>query len=141
MTRRYPLEDLLEATGLSESGLTRRAGISGSTLVRARERGFTADAADRYAVRCGLSPMEVWHDYGLVECPGCGVLFAPRDRNHRYHSPNCSSAHRRRIRYQTDPSYAEGRKRAARELYEECGEYVRRRNRDYKARRRQEAAA
>lgn len=63
--RRYDLASLLEATGLSEAALGRLVGLSGSTLKNARERGLTMEAADRYAVRAGLHPFEVW-----VSMPG-----------------------------------------------------------------------
>lgn len=92
--RRYPLDALLAATGLTEAALSRLVGLSGTTLVRAREHGLTADAADRYAVRAGFAPVNVWLDYGLVECarPGCSTLFAPNDKRHRCCKRACSKA-------------------------------------------------
>lgn len=57
---RYPLADLVAATGLTEAALARDIGLSGTTLKNARENGFSASSADRYAVRAGLHPFEVW---------------------------------------------------------------------------------
>lgn len=135
--RRYPLAALLEATGLTESGLTREVGLSGSTLKKAREVGFTADAADRYAVRCGLTPLEVWPDYGQVPCVECGQLFAQTRSTHRYCEWNCAARAGRRRRYAEDPAYREQRKAAARRHKEEnrraeqiAGAQYRERNRE-----------
>lgn len=58
--RRYPLDALAAAAGMSEAALGRAVGLSGSTLKKAREWGLVADAADRYAIRAGLHPAEVW---------------------------------------------------------------------------------
>lgn len=57
---RYPLAALVAASGLTEAQLARRVGLSGSTLKMARERGLVERSADRYAVRAGLHPFEVW---------------------------------------------------------------------------------
>lgn len=102
--RRYPLADLLAASGLTEAALSRRARLSGTTLKQARERGFTADAADRYAIRLGLHPFEVWPelaDHWLedaeVECAteGCTNRFvvnaARGGQNRRFCSSSCRS--------------------------------------------------
>lgn len=58
--RRYPLAALVAASGLTERDLSRVVAMSGSALKAARERGLSSDAADRYAVRAGLHPGEVW---------------------------------------------------------------------------------
>lgn len=60
MSRRYPLQPLLDATGLSMKGLRARCPMSGSTYRTAIDRGLTADQADRWAVRCGMIPVAVW---------------------------------------------------------------------------------
>jgi lambda repressor-like predicted transcriptional regulator len=57
---RYPLDALVEASGMTEAALARHVGLSGSTLRVARLKGLTMDAADRYAIRAGLHPLEVW---------------------------------------------------------------------------------
>ena len=134
MTRRYPLSDLLAATGLSESGLTRRAGISGTTLKNAREMGFTADAADRYAVRCGLHPWEVWPDFGCQPCAleDCDVMFRPHRPGHIFHDKRCA----RKAWARTERGKAS--LRAAKERWlETAREYDRKRERERKRRIRQ----
>jgi hypothetical protein len=58
--RRYPLEDLVQASGLTEAALGRLVGLSGTTLVKARRDGLVLDAAERYALRAQLHVFEVW---------------------------------------------------------------------------------
>ena len=67
MTRRWPLEDLLKATGLSMSGLS--DAVNGNPYDY-RDSGMSDLVADRWAVRCGKHPGEVWPDWfeaGLSE--------------------------------------------------------------------------
>jgi hypothetical protein len=53
--RRWPLEPLLDATGLTASALRREiAGFPGGVQY------LTDELADRAAVRCGLHPAMVW---------------------------------------------------------------------------------
>lgn len=125
--RRYPLSALVTATGLTEAALGRLVGLSGSTLKKAREWGFTADAADRYANRAGLHPAEVWTDYGLICCAshrrievapngtatileGCDVMFAPKDRQSIYCSGTCRRREKMR-RYRARPHGAANNRR------------------------------
>jgi len=91
--RRYPLQALVDASGLGEDALRRRVGLSGTMLQRAREMGLTDKAADRYAVRVGLHPFEVWPemvDHGIedaaVECAerSCSERFIPTRKGHRF---------------------------------------------------------
>ena len=134
---RYPLADLLEATGLTESGLTRAVGLSGSTLVKARENGLTADAADRYATRAGFHPASVWPDWGTAECeqtcPECEEGFVPARKGTVFCSKRCRQRKLQREwqrrRYATDPAYAEAKRAARREFYAECAEYEKARER------------
>ena len=102
--RRYSLEALVTASGLTPAALGRKVGLSGSTLQNARARGFSLDAADRYAVRAGLHPLEVWDDFGLVPCPVCEGLFAPTRKGHVYCSPRCRQRVAARKRWE-DPAY------------------------------------
>jgi hypothetical protein len=97
--RRYPLEALVEASGLTEAALGRAVGLSGSTLGKARRHGLREDAADRYAVRAGLHPLEVWTDFGQVPCAECDGLFAPTRKGHRFCSRLCADRLRSRERY------------------------------------------
>jgi lambda repressor-like predicted transcriptional regulator len=108
---RYPLSSLVEASGLSEAALGRAVGLSGSTLKKAREHGFTESAADRYAIRLELHPSEVWPGFGLATCEACSGSYPPSSPTQLYCSPRCRyrvAARRRR----QDPAY-----RAARAEY------------------------
>lgn len=92
--RRFSLQALVSASGLTEAALGRKVGLSGSTLKSARSRGLTESAADRYACRAGLMPWEVWPEWlpeARVQCAAsdCAELFLPRDSRHLYHSPTC----------------------------------------------------
>lgn len=89
MSRYYPLDALVAASGLSEAALARSVGLSGTTLKNARERGLREDAADRYAVRAGFAALEVWPDFGQAECPECSRLFVQTRKGHRYCSTRC----------------------------------------------------
>jgi hypothetical protein len=67
MTARWPLEPLLEATGLSMGGLS--IAVNGNPYDY-RDLGLSDLVADRWAVRCGKHPGEVWpgwFDAGLTE--------------------------------------------------------------------------
>lgn len=104
--RRYPLAALVDASGLSEAALGRAVGLSGTTLKNARVRGFLEASADRYAVRAGFHPAEVWPDFGCEPCalervfvatrrglllqPGCDVMFRPHRAGHIYHDRKCA---------------------------------------------------
>lgn len=83
MTRRYSLQALVDASGLSESTLGRRVRLSGSTLKQAREHGLTERAADRCAVRLDLHPFEVWPDWFTYDDDG----FYKKSRPRRLHPP------------------------------------------------------
>lgn len=102
--KRYPLGPLVEASGLSEAALGRAAGLSGSTLKNAREMGFTPDAADRYSMRLGLHPFEVWEGWGMEPCAECDGLFVPTRKGHSFCSPRCRQRVAARKRWE-DPAY------------------------------------
>lgn len=127
MSRYYPLQSLVSASGLSEAALARRVGLSGTTLKRAREVGLREDAADRYACRAGLTPLEVWPDWGHVDCAvdGCEVSFVPVRKGHRCCSERCSKILYKRTRYRSDPEFAESERQKRRTYYQECIEYER----------------
>lgn len=98
---RFPLEALVEATGLSESALARRVRWSGTTLKAVREGGLSWVQADTCAVRCGLMPWDVWDGWlgdGRAWCQagGCEEAFVPRDGRQRFCSSTCR--HRERAR-------------------------------------------
>jgi hypothetical protein len=134
---RYPLEDLVAASGLTEHGLAKRVGLKGTSLRRAREMGLTADAADRYAVRAGLHPLTVWPsmvEEAKVECAAedCPARFVPSRQGHRYCTPTCRERVGERRRYQSNPERAARKREARRRYYEEAGDYERaQRRREY----------
>lgn len=60
MTRRWPLQDLLDAARVTSHGLALSTGMSESTIREAHARGLSDLQADRWAVLCGLHPAFVW---------------------------------------------------------------------------------
>lgn len=58
--RPYPFAELEAAAGGSASCLCRLLRISWATLGRLRSAGLSEEQADRFAVRLGLHPAEVW---------------------------------------------------------------------------------
>ena len=57
---RYPIEPLAAAMGESPASLGRLLGLSGSSWKDARDNGLSEKRADRYAVRAGFHPYEIW---------------------------------------------------------------------------------
>lgn len=55
-----PLAPLLESSGLSWRGFRELVGSNTATLRKAEERGLTFAQADRWAVKLGKHPVEVW---------------------------------------------------------------------------------
>lgn len=142
MSLRYPLADLVRASGLSEAALARKVRLAGSTLKLARERGLTEAAADRYAVRAGLHPLEVWPEmvdeaYRPCAAVGCERRFIPTRKGHVYCSRNCRDRVSERLRYHRDPAHAARKRAARRRYYQEVGQYERaRERRKYEAKKR-----
>jgi lambda repressor-like predicted transcriptional regulator len=131
--RRYPLDALVRASGLTEAALARKVGLSGTTLKQARERGLKESAADRYAVRCGLHPLEVWPELAeaaeaVCAADDCDVRFVPSRKGHRYCSSLCANRRRsrewKRKRYAEDPEYAQARRDEAARYRAEARAYV-----------------
>ena len=58
----WPLRPLLEVTGWSKRELSRRTGISMSTL-DGRRGGLSDAVADRAAVLSGYHPLQIWPDW------------------------------------------------------------------------------
>ncbi len=133
--RRYPLDALVEASGLSEAALGRRVGLSGSTLKQARAVGLTEVGADRYAVRAGLHPWTVWPD--MEHDAIAAAAEADEQRRERVRQIARDSA---RKRYWEDPEIRQKRLENARRYRTENRSYVldeqrRRRQRDLERRR------
>ena len=66
-----PLHPLLDKTGLTVTGLSRRVACNGSRVREADTLmpcgGLTVWEADRWAIRCGLHPIDVWPDLWLTQ--------------------------------------------------------------------------
>lgn len=112
--RRYPLSDLIDASGLTEAALGRLVGLSGSSMKQARNLGLVEAAADRCACRAGLVPWVVWSDWledaeRVCADTSCGRGFVPARMGTIYCSPTCarrvSSRNHARRRYASDPAY------------------------------------
>jgi hypothetical protein len=56
----WPLEPLLDASGLTASGLAAELSLPTTTVRRAARRGLSDRQADEWAIRCGLHPLLVW---------------------------------------------------------------------------------
>lgn len=61
--RVFALQPLLDAAELSRSGLQTVSKASGEDLRIAAEEGLTVAQADKWAVRCGFHPAEIWVDW------------------------------------------------------------------------------
>ena len=140
---RYPLSALVAASGLTEAALARKVGLSGTSLKMARRLGLVERAADRCAVRAGLTPWLVWPDWledALVECAerSCEARFVPVRKTHRFCSKACcvrEQMQKYRSRRADDEEYLEMRRQESRAYYAACGSYVRARQRAYNQRR------
>lgn len=165
MTRRYPLDALVSASGMSEAALARKVGMDRTTLRRAREHGLVETAADRFAIRAGFVPWLVWTDW-LEELAqpcadvSCERPFVPARRNQIYCSPKCArrvtSRNYARRKYQNDPEHRqrklertrayrdesrEARLAKQRRYYRENADELRRKKAEYRAANRAEIAA
>ncbi|HEY1119917.1 MAG TPA: hypothetical protein VGE43_19535 [Acidimicrobiales bacterium] len=70
--RPWPLQPLLDASGLTRGQIARAVGVSGSTVVYAATHGLTDWQADAWANRLGLvHPAVVW---GWDEWAAAGTL-------------------------------------------------------------------
>lgn len=127
--RRYPLQALVDATGLTEAALGREVGLSGTSLKKARELGLVDAAADRCAVRLGLLPWQVWPEWlealnRPCSADGCNERFLPPERapHALYCSRRCAQREKVR-RYRATPRGAEANRRHRRAYYAENRAY------------------
>jgi len=66
--RPWPMGPLLEAAKCpNPTALGRKVSGSGSAVRIAAQLGLTDQEADRWAIRCGLHPAEVWPDWHAWE--------------------------------------------------------------------------
>lgn len=120
MTRRYPLEPLLELTGWTMTQVRQVAPCGGEEYRLRVEHGVTERIADRLACAVGLHPHVVWPEMAAhaledaeQECADerCTTTFVPVRKSHRYCSPRCfQRAYKRakyRERYASDPAFRE----------------------------------
>lgn len=149
MTRYYPIEPLLAATGLTLNGFIRlhMPSVNGTYYRRARDLGLTADQADRWACAAGLHPFEVWPEmiddqiedqYRECDADDCSTRFVG-DGRRRF----CSGTCRRRMkarRYRATEAGAEVNRRIRRAYYAENREYENARWRRWNAQRQGDAA-
>jgi hypothetical protein len=56
----WPLQPLLDASGLTPTRLAGELGLSGTAVRRAARRGLTDRQADEWAIGLGLHPLMVW---------------------------------------------------------------------------------
>lgn len=142
--RTYPIEPLLEATGMTMSQLAQALGIGGPEYRRYRDEGMTRDVAERKALKAGLHPYEVWLDMAdndlhdaERECaaPDCSNRFVPHPMapRRRWCSSTCKSRTWAREAYTRDP---EPKRQKVRQYDAESRELKRRYNRSYYRRNR-----
>lgn len=151
MGDRYPLAPFFAASGWTMTQVREVSPCNGDEYRVRLTRGVTERLADRLAVAADLHPGEVWPDFLSDEqvefraclADDCDELFEVTQEHRRYCSSTCSSRHRRRVRYRTDPVYREQRKLDDRAHYLANGDEVRERTRQAKAaaRARRKAAA
>lgn len=103
--RRWPLQDLLDATRLTRGQLSTVVKAGGSTVLVAAEEGLTDWQAESWAERCGWHPWNVWpgmadEAVAAVErccaASDCSEWFVPGAPHHRFCSEACQARERRR---------------------------------------------
>jgi hypothetical protein len=116
--KRYPLEPLFAAMGMSPNQACMSLGVAGSTQQKYRAEGVIERTAEMLATRAGFHVFEIWPE--MVEdrlddcslpCEDCGTPFLPTRKGHRFCSTRCQHRAVQRInqrrRYWTDPDYRE----------------------------------
>lgn len=128
--KRYPLQPLLDALAMSSAQLNTQVRMNRDSYRVVRDRGLTESMADRLCIRFGLHPLLVWPDWldaASVLCADeeCSERFVASRRGQRFcWTPDCKrrrqarmERERRRLRYATDPEYAEKRRAERRAYY------------------------
>lgn len=126
MTRRYDIEPLAAAMGLSLNAACVRLGVTGSRQKDYRTRGVTERVADRLATEAGFHPANIWPDWGQPLCDECASPFLPAlkaRRDVRFCSKRCNKRFHYRKRYAEE--IGERERARARGYYAENSEYVR----------------
>ena len=105
--RRYQIQPLISAMGLSQDAAMRKLRISGNQYQQYRDLGMRRAVADRQAVKAGFHPYEVWpemadHDIADIErvcaADGCDERFLPPQfgGNKKHPARFCSERCRKR---------------------------------------------
>ena len=121
---RFPIAPLMAAAGLPSMNALRAVfPMSGTEYRRLQSEGLSGLQADRWAVKVGLNPAEVWPDWGadtFVSCASsdCDESFVPRDSKgqQRYCSATCRLREKAR-RYRATEHGAEAARRTRRAYY------------------------
>jgi len=121
VSRRYPVQPLLDATGLTLNGFirTHMPSVNGAAYRKARDEGLTADQADRWAVAAGLHPFLVWPDMADHQIEAAEA--AEEERRRRY---NARKAAAERARYHRDPRRRQQALENAKRYVDENRDYV-----------------
>lgn len=135
---RYPLAPLMQVSGIATMKSLRAIfPMNGTEYRRVIDDGLSEPQADRWAVKLGLHPAEVWPQWGHQACAAedCGGWFLPPARapHTRYCSPRCKNREKKR-RYRATPNGAEANRRHRRAYYEENRGYELERRRRLRAR-------
>lgn len=151
--RRYPLEPLAATAGLTVAEVLKRCGCAGGQWAKYKEEGISEKTADRYAVRLGLLPSDVWPSWYEDQAANlskpcademCEEWFIPTpgQPRHRFCSKRCrkrTAERERQRRLLADETAAEVKRARQRRYHAETRSYAnRRRNERYWADRERE---
>lgn len=126
--KRYPLEPLIEAMGMTANQACLRLGVSGSVQQKYRAEGVIDQTAELLATRAGFHPYEIWPELAddryaaLPRCAECDEPYVPRQYNQKYCSRPCGKRVRdreaKRRKYHSNEEYRARRIELARLDYE-----------------------
>lgn len=133
-SRRYPLEPLLQAMGMTLSQAAGPLNLNGRYYKKYREEGVTRETAERMAHKAGFHPYEIveWdmarHDIEQdeMECSAddCTATFLPKP-NQRFCSYRCARRMRQRRYRAAHPEQQEKDRVRARRYHVETPKYQR----------------
>lgn len=138
--RRYPVQPLLDATGLTLNGFIRRhmPSVNGQAYRKARNEGLSMDQAERWALTAGWHPFEVWPnmaDHQLEDqqqpCEECGEPFLPTRKGHRFCSSRCRTRVHKRRQWATSETHREKRRAYLRQYRQDAARVIARQKREW----------